>query len=172
VAPSTTGAGQALTVASEVRLAEVIAALSIATDLGMGQPLEFALGSCILAVRLGDSLGLSQQELREVYYQALLRYVGCDAATPTRGSRAGSSSPTRRSTTTSSASTPRPASPSSRSSTSWSACRAEPASLGRLPGHRGPTNRRGRRDGVKILNCGARFRWKNRRATGMLSAWS
>ena len=30
--------------------------LSLATDLGMGQPLEFALRSCVLAVRLGDAL--------------------------------------------------------------------------------------------------------------------
>jgi hypothetical protein len=34
-----------------IRLAELMAALSIATDLGMGQPLEFALCSCVPAVR-------------------------------------------------------------------------------------------------------------------------
>ncbi len=56
-------------------------ALSLATDLGMGQPLEFALNACILAVRLGDALGLSEAALREVYYQALLRYIGCNVET-------------------------------------------------------------------------------------------
>ena len=38
---------------SGVRLAELMAALSIATDLGMGQPLETALCSCVVAMRLG-----------------------------------------------------------------------------------------------------------------------
>jgi hypothetical protein len=48
-----------------IRLAEVIAALSLATDLGMGQPFEFALSSCVLAVRLGQALRLSEEALRE-----------------------------------------------------------------------------------------------------------
>jgi HD-GYP domain-containing protein (c-di-GMP phosphodiesterase class II) len=66
---------------SEIRLAELVAALSIATDLGMGQPMEYVLRSCVLAVRLGETLGLSVSELREVYYLALLRYLGCNAGT-------------------------------------------------------------------------------------------
>src|SRR6188474_607117 len=66
---------------SGIRLAELMAALSLATDLGMGQPMEFALSACILAVRLADKCGYSQDALREVYYQALLRYIGCNAET-------------------------------------------------------------------------------------------
>ena len=66
---------------SNVRLAELIAALSIATDLGMGQPMEFALSACVLAVRLAEKCGYSEAALREVYYQALLRYIGCNAET-------------------------------------------------------------------------------------------
>ena len=66
---------------SGVRLAELMAALSLATDLGMGQPLEFALSSCLLAVRLADQCGYSQEAIGEVYYQALLRYIGCNAET-------------------------------------------------------------------------------------------
>ena len=58
-----------------------MAALSIATDLGMGQPLESALCSCVLAMRLGEALGLDDDTLRDVYYQALLRYIGCNAET-------------------------------------------------------------------------------------------
>jgi HD-GYP domain-containing protein (c-di-GMP phosphodiesterase class II) len=58
-----------------------MAALSLATDLAIGQPMEYAVGACILAVRLGESLGLSEAELREVYYEALLRYIGCNAET-------------------------------------------------------------------------------------------
>ncbi len=66
---------------SEIRLAELIASLSIATDMAMGQPLEFALCSCVLAVRLGDALGWDESALRAAYYQSLLRYIGCNAGT-------------------------------------------------------------------------------------------
>ena len=63
----------------QIRLAELMAALSLATDLGKGQPLEHTLRVCLLSVRLGDALGLSEQDLREVYYLALLRHIGCNA---------------------------------------------------------------------------------------------
>jgi hypothetical protein len=66
---------------SGIRLAELMAALSIATDLGMGQPVEFAMTSCIVAMRLGSAAGLSDAELRDVYYESLLRYIGCNAET-------------------------------------------------------------------------------------------
>src|SRR4029079_11906505 len=66
---------------SGVRLAELMAALSIATDLGMGQPLESALCSCVLAMRLGEALSLDDDTMRDVYYQSLLRYIGCNADT-------------------------------------------------------------------------------------------
>src|ERR1700738_5089863 len=68
---------------SEIRMAELVAALSLATDLGMGQPLEYALCVCVLTVRLGEALGLSESELRQVYYLALLRHIGCNAETYT-----------------------------------------------------------------------------------------
>src|SRR5579872_2833980 len=66
---------------AEIRLAELVAALSLATDLGMGQPLEYALSVCVLSVRLGEALGLNESKLREVYYLALLRHIGCNAET-------------------------------------------------------------------------------------------
>lgn len=66
---------------SGVRLAEVIASLSIATDLAMGQPLEHALSSCILAVRLGERARIGDAALRDVFYQSLLRFIGCNALT-------------------------------------------------------------------------------------------
>jgi HD-GYP domain-containing protein (c-di-GMP phosphodiesterase class II) len=64
-----------------VRLAELMAALSIATDLGMGQPMEFAMTSCIVAMRLGAAAGLDEDQLRDAYYESLLRYIGCNADT-------------------------------------------------------------------------------------------
>src|ERR1044071_5330671 len=66
---------------SGVRRGEIIAALSLATDLAMGQPAEFALKSCVLATRIGRMLGLGAQDLAEIYYQSLLRYIGCNAET-------------------------------------------------------------------------------------------
>ena len=66
---------------SGVRLAELMAALSIATDLGMGQPLETALSTCIVAMRLGTTLGLDDDAMRDIYYQSLLRFIGCNAET-------------------------------------------------------------------------------------------
>jgi len=62
-----------------LRLAELMAALSLATDLGMGQPMEQALRTCLIATALGERLGLDGVELSEVYYVALLRFLGCSA---------------------------------------------------------------------------------------------
>ncbi len=53
----------------------------MATDLGMGQPLETALSSCVVSMRLGEALGLEAGTLRIAYYYALLRYVGCNGHT-------------------------------------------------------------------------------------------
>src|SRR6266550_7111661 len=60
-----------------IRAAEVIGALSLATDLGTGQPLEHALRTAVLAVRLGELAGASEQELADTYYVALLHSSGC-----------------------------------------------------------------------------------------------
>jgi HD-GYP domain-containing protein (c-di-GMP phosphodiesterase class II) len=62
-----------------LRLAEVVFALSIASDLGMGQPLEHGLRTTMAAVRLAELAGLGRDELGDVYYVALLHYVGCSA---------------------------------------------------------------------------------------------
>ena len=62
-----------------LRLAELMAALSLATDLGMGQPLEQALRTCLISLELGERLGLDQEQLSEVFYVALLRFLGCTA---------------------------------------------------------------------------------------------
>jgi len=62
-----------------LRLAELMAALSLATDLGMGQPLEQALRTCLVALGLAERLGVAGEELGEVYYVALLRFIGCTA---------------------------------------------------------------------------------------------
>jgi HD-GYP domain-containing protein (c-di-GMP phosphodiesterase class II) len=60
-----------------IRAAEVVGALSLATDLGTGQPLEHALRTAVLAVRLGELAEASAQELFDTYYVALLHASGC-----------------------------------------------------------------------------------------------
>ena len=64
---------------SGLRLAELVAAVSLASDLGLGQPMEHLMRSCQLGLRLADSVGLSEQERAVVYYVALLGWVGCHA---------------------------------------------------------------------------------------------
>ncbi|HEY3463010.1 MAG TPA: HD domain-containing phosphohydrolase [Gaiellaceae bacterium] len=60
-----------------IRAAELVGALSLATDLGTGQPLEHALRTGVLAVRLGELAGASAEELADTYYVALLHGSGC-----------------------------------------------------------------------------------------------
>ncbi|HEY3907094.1 MAG TPA: HD domain-containing phosphohydrolase [Streptosporangiaceae bacterium] len=62
---------------ARVTLAELLAVLSLATDLGMGQPMEHVLRECLIALRLADRLGLDAAEQEVVYYSALIAWVGC-----------------------------------------------------------------------------------------------
>jgi hypothetical protein len=50
---------------THVRLAELVAALSLGVDLGFGQPMEHVLRQCLIALRLAERIGLDQDELRE-----------------------------------------------------------------------------------------------------------
>jgi len=63
----------------ELRLAELMAAMSLATDISMGQPMEDGLAVCLLATRLAEGLGMPEPERERVYYTALLRHIGCTA---------------------------------------------------------------------------------------------
>jgi HD-GYP domain-containing protein (c-di-GMP phosphodiesterase class II) len=60
-----------------INTAELVAALSLATDLGTGFPLEHALRSCLLATWTAQALELGDDEIRNVYYVSLLKYLGC-----------------------------------------------------------------------------------------------
>lgn len=62
-----------------LRLSELMAVMSLATDLGIGAPLETGLAICQLAVHIGEGMGLPEDELRRAYYLALLRHIGCTA---------------------------------------------------------------------------------------------
>ena len=62
-----------------VRLAELIAALSLATDLGMGQPMEKAMRGCLLSLELARRMGAGGDTLRDLYYLAMVQHIGCTA---------------------------------------------------------------------------------------------
>lgn len=59
------------------RLAELAIALSLATDLGTGQPLEQGLRTCWLSLNVAEALGLQTTTRSCVYHVALLRFLGC-----------------------------------------------------------------------------------------------
>jgi HD-GYP domain-containing protein (c-di-GMP phosphodiesterase class II) len=61
----------------QVRLAELVAALSLGVDLGFGQPMEHVLRQCLIALRLAERAGLDESARATVYYTALLINVGC-----------------------------------------------------------------------------------------------
>src|ERR671928_196879 len=62
---------------AHVRLAELVAALSLGIDLGFGQPMEHVLRQCLIALRLAERISLGEEERAGVYYTALLVNVGC-----------------------------------------------------------------------------------------------
>jgi HD-GYP domain-containing protein (c-di-GMP phosphodiesterase class II) len=62
-----------------LRLAELIAALSLATDLGLGMPQEHVLRQCRIALALADRVDVDDAERAAVYYTAMLAWVGCTA---------------------------------------------------------------------------------------------
>ena len=57
----------------------MIAALSLASDLGLGQPMEHGLRTCLIATRLADAIDLDASEREAIYWMSLLAMVGCTA---------------------------------------------------------------------------------------------
>jgi HD-GYP domain-containing protein (c-di-GMP phosphodiesterase class II) len=63
--------------AAPLRLGEFVATLALAQDNAFGQPLESQLRSCLLASWICDAAGFDDELRSDVYWVALLRYVGC-----------------------------------------------------------------------------------------------
>jgi len=66
-------------VTEPVRLADLLAALSVTTDLAMGQAPEKAIRSTVLAVEVARHLDLPDADVADVYYTTLLKHLGCTA---------------------------------------------------------------------------------------------
>src|SRR2546428_4904318 len=58
---------------------EVVASLSLAADIGMGQPTGQSLGTCLLALGVAREMGLGDPDVQDVFHLSLLRFVGCNA---------------------------------------------------------------------------------------------
>lgn len=63
-----------------VRLADLLAPLSLVTDLGMGQAAEDAMRACFVGTNLARRMGLPEAEVADVFYTSLLRHLGCTAS--------------------------------------------------------------------------------------------
>ncbi|MFW0792991.1 HD domain-containing phosphohydrolase [Gordonia sp. CPCC 205515] len=61
------------------RRVEVLAGLSVAIDLGLGQPAEHMLRAAVIACRLSDRIGLTAAQRATVYYTTLVMWIGCHA---------------------------------------------------------------------------------------------
>ena len=60
-----------------VRLADLLAGLSIAIDFGFGLPPESAMRQCLVGTRLARAHGLAEADVRDSFFASLLLHVGC-----------------------------------------------------------------------------------------------
>ena len=62
---------------ARIRLADLLAGLSIAIDLGFGLPPESAMRQCLVGTRLARAHGLGDADVRDSFFASLLLHVGC-----------------------------------------------------------------------------------------------
>jgi HD-GYP domain-containing protein (c-di-GMP phosphodiesterase class II) len=65
--------------ATNVKLSELIGALSYALDITEGQPPGHCVRCCWIGMHIGRQVGLSQEQLWELYYTLLLKDLGCSS---------------------------------------------------------------------------------------------
>jgi len=72
-----------------LRYSELVVCLAAAGERAMGRSANHVLRAAALAMRLAAAAGLAGSELRNVYYQAQLRFIGCNADTDAIGAIGG-----------------------------------------------------------------------------------
>ena len=65
--------------AGGVRIAELVATVSYAADLGLGQPMEHCMRQTVIAVRLADLAGANERDRAATFYLGLLMNAYCHA---------------------------------------------------------------------------------------------
>jgi HD-GYP domain-containing protein (c-di-GMP phosphodiesterase class II) len=68
-----------LSVAADLKLSELISALSHALDITEGQPEGHCVRCCWIGMHIGRSIGMSDNELWGLYYTLLLKDLGCSS---------------------------------------------------------------------------------------------
>ena len=68
-----------LSVASDLKLSELISALSHALDITEGQPEGHCVRCCWIGMHIGRAIGMSDDELWGLYYTLLLKDLGCSS---------------------------------------------------------------------------------------------
>jgi HD-GYP domain-containing protein (c-di-GMP phosphodiesterase class II) len=63
----------------DIRLSEVLAALSHALDITEGQPRGHSERTCLIAMRIAEQLGLAEQTRSSLFHAALLKDAGCSS---------------------------------------------------------------------------------------------
>ncbi len=63
----------------EIRLGELLAALTYALDLAEGQAAGHALRACLIGMTLAERIGLEPEQRSELYYAHLLKDAGCSS---------------------------------------------------------------------------------------------
>jgi HD-GYP domain-containing protein (c-di-GMP phosphodiesterase class II) len=64
---------------AQLRMSDLISALSFALDLTEGQPMGHSIKTCILAMRMAEILGLSVEQRSDIYYATLVKDAGCSS---------------------------------------------------------------------------------------------
>jgi HD-GYP domain-containing protein (c-di-GMP phosphodiesterase class II) len=64
-------------VSPSLRLADLLAGLSVTASLGFGLPPEHAMRSCLIGTALARAIGLDEEEVSDTFYTTLLLHVGC-----------------------------------------------------------------------------------------------
>ena len=63
----------------EIRLSELLGALSHALDLVEGQPAGHCVRCCFIGIHVGREIGLAEAQIWELYYTLLLKDLGCSS---------------------------------------------------------------------------------------------
>ncbi|MDQ4096984.1 MAG: LuxR C-terminal-related transcriptional regulator [Actinomycetota bacterium] len=66
-----------LVVVDRLRLADLLGGLSMVADLGFGLPPQMAMRTCLVATALARTMNLSDDDVRDSFYTALLMHIGC-----------------------------------------------------------------------------------------------
>jgi HD-GYP domain-containing protein (c-di-GMP phosphodiesterase class II) len=70
---------QAVSAKSQIRLAELLGALSHALDMVEGQPAGHCVRCCWIGIHIGREIGLNDEQIWELYYTLLLKDLGCSS---------------------------------------------------------------------------------------------